>query len=183
MKEVKLKIYALLLAAPVLLVSCGVKQSGGGEHAHHQPSPYSGEEKRAVKALSDADVKNYLEGAGMGLAKAAELNGFPGPMHVLENEADLGLSPEQKKAVQESFDRMKSRAKELGARIVEGEKELDALFGKAEITDEILQSKTRRIAEMQGELRALHLGAHLEMKKLLSPEQVETYNRLRGYKN
>lgn len=178
----KLKTFVLLiLTLPFLLVSCGEKP---GEHAHHnQQSPYSGEEKRAVKSLSDEDVRNYLEGKGMGLAKAAELNGYPGPMHVLENESSLGLSAEQKKAVQDSFDRMKQKAVDLGKQIVENEKELDSLFGKSEITSDVLQNKTRKISELQGDLRTTHLQAHLEMKKILSPEQVEKYNRLRGYKN
>jgi Spy/CpxP family protein refolding chaperone len=166
---------------PVLLASCGTKQ---GEHAHHkQESPYKGEQNRAVKALSDEDIRNYLEGNGMGFGKAAELNGYPGPKHILENESQLGLSAEQKKAVQDSFDRMKQKAVELGKQIVENEKQLEALFQSSEITGEALQAQTRKIAELQGELRNAHLAAHLEMKRVLSPEQVEKYNRLRGYKN
>lgn len=177
----KLKTFAFVLMLTVLLAACGEKH---GDHANHkQHSSYSGEEKRTIKSLSDDDVKNYLEGKGMGLAKAAELNGYPGPMHVLENESGLELGAEQKKAVQDSFDKMKQKAVELGKQIVEHEKELDALFEKAEVTSEVLQSKTREIAQLQGELRNAHLQAHLEMKKVLSPEQVEKYNRLRGYKN
>ncbi len=176
-----MKLFPLILLLTVFLAACGEKH---GNHAqHNQHSSYSGEEKRAIKSLSDDDVKNYLEGKGMGLAKAAELNGYPGPMHVLENESGLELSAEQKKAVQDSFDRMKQKAVELGKQIVENEKELDALFGRSEITSEILQNQTRKIAELQGDLRNAHLQAHLEMKKVLSPEQVEKYNRLRGYKN
>ncbi len=176
-----MKLFPLILLLTVFLAACGEKH---GNHAqHNQHSSYSGEEKRAIKSLSDDDVKNYLEGKGMGLAKAAELNGYPGPMHVLENESGLELSAEQKKAVQDSFDRMKQKAVELGKQIVENEKELDALFGRSKITSEILQSKTQKIAELQGDLRNAHLQAHLEMKKVLSPEQVEKYNRLRGYKN
>ena len=178
----KLKTFALFFVLTVLLASCGEKH-GGGEHAQHSQSPYSGEEKRAIKAISDDDVKNYLEGKGMGLAKAAELNGYPGPMHVLENESGLDLSAEQKKAVQDSFDKMKMQAVELGKQIVENEKELDGLFGKSEITSEVVQTKTQKIAALQGDLRNIHLQAHLEMTKILSPEQVEKYNRLRGYKN
>lgn len=177
----KLKAFALIFVLPVFFVSCG---GAHDEHAHHtQNSPYSGEEKRAIKAISDDDIKNYLEGNGMGFAKAAELNGFPGPKHILENESNLGLSAEQKKAVQDSFDKMQRQAIELGGQIVENEKQLDALFGKSEITNETLQTETRKIAELQGSLRNVHLQAHLEMKKILSPEQVEKYNRLRGYKN
>ena len=35
-----------------------------------------------IKALSSEEVEQYLSGAGMGYAKAAELNRHPGPIHV-----------------------------------------------------------------------------------------------------
>jgi len=35
------------------------------------------QETREIKALSTEEVDGYLKGEGMGLAKAAELNGFP----------------------------------------------------------------------------------------------------------
>lgn len=176
-----MKISAAITFLLILVLggSCGANQS---EHAHLQ-SPYAGQEKRAIKALSDEEIKNYLEGNGMGFAKAAELNGFPGPKHILENESKLDLSSEQKRAVQESFEKMKARAIDLGKRIVENEKELDRLFGQSEITGDVVQAKTREIAGLQGDLRNAHLQAHLEMKKILSPRQVEKYKRLRGYTN
>jgi hypothetical protein len=40
----------------------------------------------------------------MGLALAAELNGYPGPIHVLQLSDKLGLTPEQKARVQSLFD-------------------------------------------------------------------------------
>ena len=41
-------------------------------------SPYVGQESREIKALSPQEISDYLSGKGMGLAKAAELNGYPG---------------------------------------------------------------------------------------------------------
>jgi hypothetical protein len=58
-------------------------------------SPYAGEEARAIKALSDQEIEAYLSGQGMGYAKAAELNSYPGPKHVLELARELGLTPAQ----------------------------------------------------------------------------------------
>ncbi len=174
-----MKIIVLLSALLVFGGSCSVNHN---EHAHSQ-SPYSGEEKRDIKALSDGDIKNYLEGNGMGFAKAAELNGVPGPKHILENESKLDLSPEQKQAIQNAFEKMKEQAVDLGRQIVENEKQLESLFRQTEIASDAVQAQTRKIAELQGSLRAAHLEAHLEMKKILSPPQVEKYNRLRGYTN
>ena len=51
--------------------------------------PYAGQQARAIKALSDDDIAALRKGEGMGVAKAAELNGYPGPAHVLVLAADL----------------------------------------------------------------------------------------------
>jgi hypothetical protein len=48
------------------------------------PTPYAGQQNRTIKALSDEDIVGLLKGDGMGFAKAAELNGYPGPKHVLD---------------------------------------------------------------------------------------------------
>ncbi|MEZ5426351.1 MAG: periplasmic heavy metal sensor [Pyrinomonadaceae bacterium] len=153
------------------------------ENAHHGHSPYAGQEKQTVKAISDEDIQKYLDGDGLGLAKAAELNGFPGPKHVLENREKLSLTAEQEKRVEESFQKMKSEAIDLGKRIVDRERELDAFFAGERIDDQTLREKTREIAALQGDLRNVHLRAHLEMKRILSPDQVESYKQIRGYAN
>ena len=66
-----------------------------------QTSGYSGQEDREIKALSVEDTADLLAGRGMGAARAAELNHYPGPAHVLELREQLGLSAEQIHAVQE----------------------------------------------------------------------------------
>ena len=58
-------------------------------------SPYAGQEARSIKALSADEIEGLLAGKGMGFAKAAELNGYPGPAHVLELAQQLRLSDEQ----------------------------------------------------------------------------------------
>lgn len=164
----------------VLLIFFGACSA---DHSGHDHSPYAGEEKREIKALSEDDLKKYLNGEGMGYAKAAELNGFPGPKHILENETSLDLTAEQKESVQKSFEKMKAEAVSLGKSIVEKEKELDRLFSQGKVNDEKLKNTTSEIAKLQGDLRNTHLRAHLEMKQLLSDEQVTKYKKLRGYTN
>jgi hypothetical protein len=46
---------------------------------HSYKSKYAGEEKREIKSLSDSDIEELKNGKGWGFAKAAELNGMPGP--------------------------------------------------------------------------------------------------------
>lgn len=144
-------------------------------------SPCAGEEARAIKALSEEEVRALLAGEGMGLAKAAELNHYPGPRHVLDMADSLELSAEQRAGVEEIRARMSGRARTLGAEIVQAESALDNAFAGGAIDAAGVREATREIARLQGELRATHLLAHVETRAVLTPHQVVTYDRLRGY--
>jgi len=146
-----------------------------------KPQGYAGETGREIKSLSAEEIEQLLQGHGMGLAKAAELNHYPGPRHVLELAAGLELKPEQRAGTQAAFARMRNEATRIGRQIVEREKELDALFAGGEIDSGKLQAATAEIARLQGTLRLAHLAAHLEMRRLLSPAQIKKYDELRGY--
>src|SRR5499426_1407812 len=145
-------------------------------------SPYAGQEQRAIKALSDEEIRDLLEARGMGLAKAAELNSYPGPLHVLQLAAQLGLSDAQRKATDSLYANMRQRALSIGRQIVEAERTLDRAFANAAIEPATLRSQVGAIATLQGELRAVHLEAHLAQHALLTPEQITRYNLLRGYR-
>ena len=143
--------------------------------------PYSGQQARPIKALSDDDIAALQNGEGMGMAKAAELNGYPGPKHVLDLARQLQLTDGQRGGVQAIFDRMSAAAKPLGAKLIAQEQALDQLFAKGDITPDRLAAATAAIAELQGRLRAVHLSAHLETRALLNPDQIARYEQLRGY--
>lgn len=145
------------------------------------PAPYAGQEARAIKALSAEDVAGYLNGEGMGLARAAELNHFPGPRHVLDLRAELGLTAAQRAAVQVAFVEMDAEARRLGAAIVEAERALDGRFAGGDLGAAELDRAVDAIAVLQGKLRAAHLRAHLATRAALTPEQVARYDALRGY--
>jgi len=149
--------------------------------AHAAPSPYAGEQTRAIKALSADEISGYLAGHGMGLARPAELNGFPGPRHVLDSAGELNLTPAQAAALAGVFDEMKAAAVPLGEKLVAKETELDRLFTGKIATDATVLVLTREIGLLQGELRAVHLNAHLATVKILTAEQIKTYNHVRGY--
>ena len=72
-----MKYTLLLLFIPIM--SCSEHDT-----EDHHNSDYVGEESREIKSLSPKDIAALKEGSGWGLAKAAELNGYPGPIHVLE---------------------------------------------------------------------------------------------------
>lgn len=146
---------------------------------HH--APYAGQENREISSLSGSDVSDLLAGRGWGLAKPAELNGYPGPAHVLELGDRLNLTPKQRAEVQEIFDRMAAQAREVGVKYVEAERLLDEAF-KSRRVDETLLSKRLADAEaLRAELRRIHLAAHLETTPILTGEQRHGYISLRGY--
>ena len=144
-------------------------------------SAYAGEHERNIKALSQEDVAALRNGDGMGLAKAAELNGYPGPRHVLALAGELKLTESQIARVTTIRDRMSAAARPLGDELIERERTLDRLFAKGEITPERLGAATGAIGDIKGRLRAVHLAAHLDTRALLSREQITEYDKLRGY--
>ncbi len=149
--------------------------------AANSPSPYAGEQNRPIKAMSAEEQADLLAGRGMGLARAGELNSYPGPAHVLALKAELALDAQQIAATQKLFEIMQVQAIELGGEIVALEQQLDQGFAAGTIDRARLEQLTGAIALLQGRLRAAHLQAHLAMKRLLTPQQVASYDRLRGY--
>jgi hypothetical protein len=146
-----------------------------------QAASYAGQESREIKALSAEDVQAYLSGKGMGLAKAAELNGYPGPSHVLALSLQLNLTAEQKKLTAAQFAAMEESAVTYGRPLVEEERRLDQMFASKTITPELLSASLERIGQLQAKLRAVHLAAHLVQFRIMTSDQVVLYMRLRGY--
>ena len=145
------------------------------------PSPYASQETRQIKALSAEERENLLTGRGMGYAMAAELNGYPGPVHVLELSRELGLNADQRSKSDTLFKSMERRAKNFGRQLVDAEQALDVLFASKRITPSLLTEALTRIGELQARVRTAHLEAHLEQTRILTPEQVALYIKLRGY--
>jgi hypothetical protein len=144
-------------------------------------SPYAGQEKREIKALSKKEVDAYFSGDGMGFAKTAELNHYPGPRHVLDLADKLRLSADQRRKTQAIFEEMKSRAVSLGKQLVEKEQQLDLRFAGGRISDAELEQLVTEISAIHGKLRAVHLRAHLAQKLVLTQDQIRIYDGLRGY--
>jgi len=144
-------------------------------------SPYAGMQTRSIKALSEQQIADLKTGRGMGLALPAELNGYPGPAHVLELSDQLGLSAEQKARIQSLFDSMKAEAVPLGERLLEQEAALDQQFASRSVTPQRLKAATAAIGVTQGKLQETHLKYHLQTAQILTPDQIQRYSELRGY--
>jgi hypothetical protein len=134
-----------------------------------------------VKALSAEDIRDLLEGRGMGLARAAELNRHPGPMHVLDLAEPLGLSEADAAAIRRVFESMRIEARALGREIIVAEADLDQLFAHGAADPAAVGTLTAKIGELQGKLRAVHLNAHLAIRPILAANTIARYDALRGY--
>lgn len=148
----------------------------------HHPG-YAEGRSAQVKTLGQAEVDELLAGTGMGLARPAEMNGFPGPRHVLDLADSLSLTPEQRASVQGIFERMQARAATLGRAVVAAEGALDSLFAGGGAVDPALAERVEAVEALRAELRIVHLRAHVETKALLTMHQVHAYDRLRGYRD
>jgi len=74
------------------------------------PSAYRELLSSEIRGIDPDTIEGYLTGAGLGFALPAELNGYPGPRHVLDLASDLELTSEQQEQIQSLFDEMESQA-------------------------------------------------------------------------
>ena len=144
-------------------------------------SPYVAQLDSPVRGLSAQEVDDLRAGRGMGFARMAELNNYPGPRHVLDLQEELKLSAEQQASIEAIFSAMHTEAQALGEQILTREEQLGAAFVGGVVDEATLQQHVMTLAELYGQLRVAHLRAHLQVTPLLTPEQITAYNELRGY--
>jgi Spy/CpxP family protein refolding chaperone len=180
----------IILFCALVVASGATMAQHNGHHGHNttdqpsanlQASPYAGQQERAIKSLSTQDTQDWLDGKGMSLAKAAELNGYPGPMHTLELAAPLQLSDTQRDASKQLMMTHKDEVRRLGADLVQAERALDQAFVNRSIDQAGLKSMTQRIGQLQAAIRESHLRTHLLQTAILTSKQIAQYNTLRGY--
>lgn len=125
----------------------------------------------------DREALEKSEGAGM--AQYADYNGYPGPKHVLEMREQLQLTDEQVKDIEAIFDEMSERSRAKGMAIIAEEQKLAELFTSRNATQEKVEGLSSMIGTLRGELRAIHLTAHLQAAEVLSSDQCLAYGKLR----
>ncbi len=155
-----------LLAA--LIISTALYAQMDHEHCAMKP-----------KALSADTIEALQKGDGNGMAMPAELNGYPGPRHILDLGDRLRLTADQRTRIQSIYDTMHAEAVPLGAQILALEGKLDRAFADKSMTSRELERLTSEIAKCQGKLRCVHLRAHMAAKDVLTPAQVVEYTALR----
>ena len=100
---------------------------------------YEGFETREIKSLSEQDIEELRRGGGWGLALPAELNGQPGPAHLLELQEELNLSKEQVEAISSIIDEMRTAAIVAGEHFIASETALSNAFADSGLSEETLR--------------------------------------------
>ena len=146
-------------------------------------SPYADRYDSAapIRALTPDEIAQIERGEGAGFALAAELNGVPGPRHVLDLAHDLGLAHDQVTQVRRIYEEMQAAVIPAGRRYLDAQGRLEADFRAGALAESDLPARVAEVARLEGELASAHLMAHLRTAKVLTAEQVAAYNRLRGY--
>ena len=133
---------------------------------------------RAQTIPPDREVLEKGEGGGM--VSYAGINGYPGPRRILEMESKLYLSEEQQKDIQALCDGVQESAREKGDAIIKKEEQLESMFRSGKANESDVKKLSGEIAQLRGELRALHMIAHIEARKILTKEQLAVCNPERG---
>ena len=163
----------------IIIGLVGYNTFAGSTHAYR--SEYIGQEHREIKSLSQEDIEELQQGKGWGLAKAAELNGIPGPAHLLEMKTEIQLTAQQVEKIVQLYAEMKANAIQLGLEFIELERQLNTAFAERTIDEESLQELLGHIEEVRAQLRYVHLSTHLKALPILTSQQITLYNKLRGY--
>ena len=71
-----------------------------------------------IKGIDPTTIDAYRKGEGAGLALPAELNGYPGPRHVLDLADKLSLTTMQRAQIQALYNAMKPQAVALGTQLL-----------------------------------------------------------------
>lgn len=168
-------------AGLLLTLSLFSPMSVFAQHDHAAHSPYAGMHDRAIKSLSDADIEELRRGGGWGLALPAELNGVPGPAHLLALRDQVPLSQDQVDKVQVLFEDMRKAAIPTGERLIAAEAAIEAAFAEGRVEETSLRKLLAEAEAARAELRFIHLAQHYKTVQFLTPEQIARYKVLRGY--
>ena len=165
----------------LLTLAISIPLSISAQHNHGVQTPYAGMQNRAIKSLSDNDIKELRRGGGWGLALSAELNGMPGPAHMLELKDQIALNLDQVAKTQALLDDMRKAAIPTGERLIAAELALENAFAKGAVEEASLRRLLAEAESARTELRFIHLSQHYKTVQFLKPEQIKRYNILRGY--
>jgi Spy/CpxP family protein refolding chaperone len=173
---------SMVPAAPAL-GQAGHQHGGRGRppagHTHGPGEAAGAQAHRRVEAYLKEFDAVVADGRGFGLAFAADQNGYPGPLHVLELKDRLQLTPAQEARMTALFQTMLAEARAKAARLAEAETRLRQVFAAGTADAAAVRAAVAGAEAARAEVRLVHLLTHLETRDLLTEAQRRTYHHLR----
>jgi hypothetical protein len=161
-----------------LSLGAAVMLATGGASAQHGHSQHGSQAHLVAQSCAEQFKKVVGEGRGFGMAFAADQNGYPGPMHVLELKDPLKLTTEQEATARQLHAAVRAQLSK-SARLLEAEQRLESLFAERAATEQTVRALVAEIERARTEVRLVHLLTHLKTRDLLSEEQRRTYHEIR----
>jgi len=147
--------------------------------AQHGHGGAGAEGHQMAQACATEFEKVVGEGRGFGLAFAADQNGYPGPMHVLELRDRLKLTADQEAKARDLMHAMFAESRPKSVRLLEAEARLRRLFAERVAEDAAVRAAVAEVERARSEVRLVHLLAHLKTRDLLSEDQRRLYHEAR----
>jgi Spy/CpxP family protein refolding chaperone len=119
------------------------------------------------------------DGRGFGMAFAADQNGYPGPMHVLELKDRLALTAEQEARVRALMHAMFAESRPKSSRLLDAEKRLRALFAGGGADEAAVRAATAEVERARTDVRLVHLLAHMKTRDVRTDAQRRAYHEAR----
>lgn len=132
-----------------------------------------------VRTLSYEQYRAYSKGDDINdIGMVAEAHHYPQPAKVLKYKKELDLSPSQITKLKEFDAYMHKRTLQTGGSIISTEKTLDELFRTKKINEGSIIYYTQRYGQYLGEYRNAVLFACYSTQRILTPQQVQRFERL-----
>jgi len=155
----------VMLGGVVAVTLAALAAIAWAQHGHGSAGV---EGHQVAQACATEFEKVVSDGRGFGLAFAADQNGYPGPMHVLELRDRLKLTADQAAKVQELMHAMFAESRPKGARLLEAEAKLRRLFADRTADEATVRAAVAEVERARSEVRLVHLLTHLKTRDLLT---------------
>ena len=162
-----------------VVVGIAVTAAAAAASAQHGHGGAGAEGHQMAQACATEFEKVVGDGRGFGLAFAADQNGYPGPMHVLELRDRLRLTVDQEAKARDLMRAMFAESRPKSARLLEAEARLRRLFAERVADDAVVRATVAEVERARSEVRLVHLLAHLKTRDLLSEDQRRLYHETR----
>ncbi|OLB06251.1 MAG: hypothetical protein AUH14_06705 [Candidatus Rokubacteria bacterium 13_2_20CM_69_15_1] len=162
-----------------VVVGIAVTAAAAAASAQHGHGGAGAEGHQMAQACATEFEKVVGDGRGFGLAFAADQNGYPGPMHVLELRDRLKLTADQEAKARDLMHAMFAESRPKSVRLLEAEAKLRRLFAERAADEAAVRAAVAEVERARSEVRLVHLLAHLKTRDLLSEDQRRLYHETR----